>query len=370
MPIPLTKKIGKSILQFLEDGKPHNLTEVTEHLAGIFNVTVDERQERTIKSESLKFDLRIRWVVSELRQALLLENLRLGVFRITQRGLGVLKEDPITIDSKFLKKFPEFNNWLEEKSDLDKIKYGKKKKQKIEKKIGLVSYIDVLGTKELWKNSKPEAIPKIWNKFTTEFHAMLKRTMKDKNVKLSFNSFSDTIIITVEYPDNIYLLTKFGSAVWNAIVRSIELGIPIRGCFSLGSFYHEGNFFIGEAITEAAEYYELPQWIGISASPSANLALERLSKQIPSTIYAYYHKCSIPLKNSIEQEAWAIKWPELYETKYINENDKNHPHIPDKINSQLEKTKDVSVALKWRNTKKFFDDVINNTPTTIDLKEM
>ena len=365
MTLPSKNRLGKPILKLLSDNEYHTIVEVTDYLADFFHITDFERQELTPIAKRSKFDIRVRWAVSELRKALLLENLRLGVFKITSRGLDVLKQDPPFIEPKFLKQFPEFRDWLENIANIDKIS-KKSEKEKIKKKFGLVAYVDVLGTKEFWKNSKPEDIPKIWNKFTTKFHDILKLTMKDQ-VKLTFNSFSDTIIITLEYPDVDYLLRKFGVAVWNAIVRSIELDIPIRGCFSLGSFYHKGNFFIGEAITESAQYYELPQWIGISAAPSANLALEKLSKKIPS-LYTYYHKCSIPLKNSIEQEAWAIKWPELYETMRIaNENEKDQPHILEIIDSKLEKIKNIDVALKWRNTRKFFDDVINNPHQFVKL---
>ena len=365
MPIPSKNKLGKPILLFLNDEKYHTIVDLTDYLAEIFHVTNDEREELTSVAHRPKFDIKVRWAVSELRQALLLENLRLGVFKITERGLKVLKNDPIQVDPKFLKKFPEFRDWIENKDNIKKIS-KKTEKEKIKKKFGLVAYVDVLGTREMWKNSNPEDMPKIWNQFTKKFHDILELTIKDKTIPFTFNSFSDTIIITIEHPDVNYLLTKFGVAVWDAIVRSIELDIPVRGCFSIGNFYHEGNFFIGEAIAEAAQYYELPQWIGISASPSANVVLEKISKKIPS-IHTYYHKCPIPLKNSIEQEAWTIKWPELYETMRIaNESKKTTPYILDIIDSKLEEIKNIDIALKWRNTRKFFDDIVIHPPQSIE----
>lgn len=359
MPIPHSRKFGIHILEHLKDSEPHNLAEVTDKLAERLELTEEQLKERTEKSKSLKFDIHVRVVLSHLRHALLLENLSPGVFKITARGLDVLKENPVVIDFNYLKKFPEYKKWREDTKSIQKIS-KKTERREIQEKFGLVAFMDVLGTKDLWKRSDAGSIPKIWNNFTTQFQEILKFAVKDEeDAKLSFNTFSDTIIITLEFDNVDYLLSRFGTAIWTPIVRSIELGIPLRGCFSIGTFYHKGTFFIGEAITEAAQYYELPQWIGVSASPSANFLLEQSDKKT-SSIFNYYKKCIIPLKNSIEQEAWAVNWPELYAEKISeNENNSNSEDISKLIDAQLENAKNIDVALKWRNTRKFFDESLS-----------
>jgi restriction system protein len=54
------------------------------------------------------FDNRIGWARTYLKMAGLLEYTRRGHFRITQRGLEVLKDSSSKIDVKFLTRYPEF----------------------------------------------------------------------------------------------------------------------------------------------------------------------------------------------------------------------------------------------------------------------
>jgi len=361
MKVPSSTELQLPILQYLDDEKPHTIREVTDKMAEHFELTPEQKEERTVVSNSLKFYGRCTWAVSSLRIAGLLKNLERGVFQITEQGLEVLKEKPSIINEKLLMRFQTYKDWSNKTKTINKIT-KKKEKEKIKKKFGLVAFIDVLGIKGIWRRENSEDIPTIWNQFTSKFKQIVEVTM-DKQTKVEFYSFSDTIVITLEHQDNDYLLSKFGSAVWRSIVQSIKIGLPVRGCFALGEFFQEGNFFIGEAVDEASQYYNLPQWIGISASPSAHQALEILSKKNPDAVNPIYIKCMIPLKQSIEQNAWAINWPELLSltnSDSINEN-KTLQTILEKIDSNLENLTDIDASLKWRNTRKFCDDVLSDS---------
>lgn len=113
MPIPSTILLKLPILRFLEDKKEHTLRETLDFIAKKFSVSQEERVQLIPSKKGRTFELRVTWALSELRNALLLANIenRRGIFKITQRGLGVLKEDPKTIDSKFLKRFPEYRKF-------------------------------------------------------------------------------------------------------------------------------------------------------------------------------------------------------------------------------------------------------------------
>jgi len=60
---------------------------------------------------ALKFAHRVAWAHTYLKQALLLESPRRGSYRITARGLGVLKAPPDRIDIPYLVQFPEMVEW-------------------------------------------------------------------------------------------------------------------------------------------------------------------------------------------------------------------------------------------------------------------
>ena len=357
---PKRSELQTKILEYLKDEEFHTITAVTDEMAKYFSITDTERKELTLIAKRPKFNVMVGWAVSELRQAMLLENAddKRGTFKITSRGLEAIQSSAV-IDTKYLKQFSEYVEWKENTDNVKKINKNTEKKP-LTKKFGLVAYIDALGTKEMWKDRDPQKILMTWNKFITNFEVILKLTFRENETKITFNSFSDTLIITLENKDVNYLLKKFGFAVWSLIVQSIRSDMPVRGCFAIGTFYNKKNFFIGEAISEAAQYYELPQWVGISASPSANAKIEALSKQDHS-ISNIYHKCSIPLKRSIEQKAWAVNWPGLNNAMNIT-NERNEPStlVLDAIDWNLEQVKNIDIALKWRNTKKFYEDVLNN----------
>ena len=334
-------------------------------MAEHFNVTDDERKELTPIAKRPKFNVQIRWAVSELRKAHLLENIRemRGIFKITGRGLDVLNINPKILNNKFLKKYPEYSDWLKNTSNIRKIN-KKPRANQLKEKFGLILYIDMLGTQDLWRHSDSKNISDKWNKFIRTLYDLLSGVFKNPS-EITFSTFFDTIIITIENKDIDYLLKNFGSATWSSIVNSIKLDIPIRGCFSIGKFFHKGNFFIGKTVSEAAQYYEMPQWIGISASPSAHAAIEKLSK---NDLSDYYRKCSIPLKQSIEQDAWAINWPELYDSMSSTSTNDEPKHILEIIDEKIDTITDIDIVLKWRNTKKFYDYVINNDDKTNDAK--
>lgn len=110
--IPSKNKISLSILQLIVDKQPHQIREVTDEIAKHFDLSEKERQELTAVAKRPKFDVRVRWAVSELRNAALLENLKLGIFKITPRGLNELKKNPKKIDAKFLMQFPEYRKFV------------------------------------------------------------------------------------------------------------------------------------------------------------------------------------------------------------------------------------------------------------------
>ena len=51
------------------------------------------------------------WVATHFRKAGLLESTGRGKFRITARGIEVLKENPQYLDMKYLQQFPEYREF-------------------------------------------------------------------------------------------------------------------------------------------------------------------------------------------------------------------------------------------------------------------
>lgn len=137
------------------------------------------------------------------------------------------------------------------------------------------------------------------------------------------------------------------------MINSLYRGINFRGCISYGRIIQTKNSVLGPAIDEVAEYYNLQQWIGISASPSVYNILDKTdSSKFDLYGNKIYVKYDIPLKTCIEKSGWAINWPayELMVKKPSTKTDYFHNLIKD----NLKKARTISITLKWRNTLDFF----------------
>lgn len=110
--IPDNVSIQLPVLRLLEDRKPHRIREVIEKMANHFQLTSSELNEKTPIAKRSKFETRVMWAVSQLRNSGLLENIERGIFKITKRGLEVLEKNPKVIDNSVLKKFPEYRIFL------------------------------------------------------------------------------------------------------------------------------------------------------------------------------------------------------------------------------------------------------------------
>lgn len=341
--------LGLHILVCLQDGKPHQIDEIIAYAAKS-RFSDSDRSKPTFEHEYKKFQNTVNQEIKELLHNSLLEKVpdRNNTYKTTQAGLS----KSITMMETMHEMIYSLSNIANIWKNIFKSKKDKSdEKSPISPTKGLVSYIDVLGTKSFWRNNNPSKIIADWHDFTHTFEMKIKRTCHDMGIEYGFVTFSDTIIIRMSGRDNATLLKAFSISVSKFIIDGILNKFPLRGCFSIGSYFHSADdtFFVGKIIDEAAQYYELPQWIGISASPSANLILEELC-DTDSTIMDFYRKHSIPLKQSFEQDAWAIDWPH-----WFLEHDHRNSSIclSDVIDKKSKKLNDVSASLKWRNTRKF-----------------
>jgi restriction system protein len=111
MAIPDYQTIMLPLLKFAADEKEHSLREAIDTLSDQFNLTNQERRELLPSKNQAIFDNRVGWARTYLKKAGLLSSTRRGYMIITPRGLGVLKENPRSIDVSFLFKFKEFREF-------------------------------------------------------------------------------------------------------------------------------------------------------------------------------------------------------------------------------------------------------------------
>lgn len=232
---------------------------------------------------------------------------------------------------------------------------------KVQKLYGAVILLDRLGTKGIWKDN-PEKALLDWNLFRSGVLHVEKRMMNENEVCKKYGyiseieTLSDTIIWQVRLTTNDpYDVLKMANTAVSGVVNfAFYMGIFLRGCISIGDYYKDGSgsSIIGPAIDEAAQYYEMPSWIGISLAPSAHLIV----REQPNMEAFRFHSYDIPLKEGIERNGIACDWINRFTSERPNE-------IRQKLIEMMRSTYDVNIAIKYRNTLDFVDN-ISRTPTS------
>jgi len=114
--IPGFQTIMLPYLQLLGDGKEYSNSHAEEALSKTFNLSDAERKQMLPSARGLLFYNRIAWALFHLKKALLIERVSRGAYKITQRGLDVLKEKPQRVDLPYLMRYPEFQEFRAKKS--------------------------------------------------------------------------------------------------------------------------------------------------------------------------------------------------------------------------------------------------------------
>jgi restriction system protein len=119
MSIPDYQTLMLPFLKIASDGNDYIVRDAIEILAKQFNLNAEERVELLPSGQQSIFDNRVGWARTYLKKAGLIESPKRGVFKITEKGINVLKSNPEKIDVNFLKQFDEFNEFFNLKKDDD-----------------------------------------------------------------------------------------------------------------------------------------------------------------------------------------------------------------------------------------------------------
>src|SRR3990172_5835551 len=108
MAIPDFQSVMLPLMRYCADGKEHAISETTDALADQFKLTVEERKALLPSGVQEIFRNRVAWAKSHLKMAGLLANPKRGIYKITERGLEIVRKNPPLINLKFLFQFPEY----------------------------------------------------------------------------------------------------------------------------------------------------------------------------------------------------------------------------------------------------------------------
>jgi hypothetical protein len=118
MAIPDYQACMLPLLRFASDGREHQLKDAVEQLAKEFGLTANELQEFLPSGQQPTFMNRIGWARTYLGKAGLLRSPRRGYFQITERALGVLRGGIAEINTKYLERFSEFQEFRSRRGEV------------------------------------------------------------------------------------------------------------------------------------------------------------------------------------------------------------------------------------------------------------
>jgi restriction system protein len=107
MAVPDYQTFMRPLLLLHQDGNEHATSEAVLEATKACSLTHADAQEK-LPSGQTRLVNRVSWARIYLTRAGLLETVKRGVYRITDRGRSILAQNPRTIDNHFLRQFPEF----------------------------------------------------------------------------------------------------------------------------------------------------------------------------------------------------------------------------------------------------------------------
>ncbi len=111
MAVPEFQSIMLPLLKLLKDGQERTVGGAIDPLAETLKLSEEDKKEILPSGKQKRFNNRVAWAKAYLGMAGLVETPTRGKYKITQRGLDVLKQNPERIDRKFLEKFSEFQEF-------------------------------------------------------------------------------------------------------------------------------------------------------------------------------------------------------------------------------------------------------------------
>lgn len=119
MAIPDYQSIMLPLLRFAGDRSEHSIREAIDRLADEFNLSEPERKELLPSGKQATFNNRVGWARTYMHKAGLLHLTRRGYFRVTDRGIEVLTQNPDAINVHFLEQFSEFREFRQRRNEHD-----------------------------------------------------------------------------------------------------------------------------------------------------------------------------------------------------------------------------------------------------------
>lgn len=220
---------------------------------------------------------------------------------------------------------------------------------------GVVAMLDILGVKGLLARTNAIDFVHAWSLVTRQIREAIDKVAVvytlDPDACL-VAAFSDTIIIVVPAKNATEILLAVGAAIAEPFCVALRNRIYLRGAIAVGPFHRAETTVIGQALDEAAAWYETMDWIGVCATPTAGMILDELAiGEGDRDRVDPFRRMSIPFKApDMRRHDWALAWADILIDEF-----EDHAEIV-LLQSLATPPIEVATAPKYRSTLQFFRD--------------
>jgi hypothetical protein len=178
-------------------------------------------------------------------------------------------------------------------------------------------------------------------------------------------TFNDTILIALrtgsEEPRWKHI-SNFFTILRKFLVDSMAHGILFRGSIAIGTFYvnNETNTVMGQAVTDAATWYDKADWIGVHTTPRATLIVQRWLEHNDGTKRQVMLDYDVPLKQGTTLRTKAVNWPKAFFIGSITPGDGETKPKEKLLEFLTQHQIPWGTESKFRNTIAFFDHAVKH----------
>lgn len=108
--IPDYQSLMRPVLECARN-EPRKVSDVVADISNGLELSVEERQQMLPSGKQTTIANRVHWARSYMKQAGLVRNIRRGWYELTDRGRSVLDDPTISVNSKYLEQFNEFQDF-------------------------------------------------------------------------------------------------------------------------------------------------------------------------------------------------------------------------------------------------------------------
>jgi len=181
--------------------------------------------------------------------------------------------------------------------------------------------------------------------------------------QIAIFTFNDTILVvfkTDSQPPRLKQIVAFFTILRKFLVDSLAHKILFRGTVSIGTFYVDGkhNTVMGQAVTDAAAWYDKADWIGVHATPKATITIQRWLEKDYETKGNVMLDYDVPLKDGKTVRVKTVNWPKVFFVELLTPCKEGEEPKEKLLQLLSEHAVPMGTENKFFNTIAFFDHAV------------